>query len=48
MAEFEWQGEDRKYGHVLFFNTVAPAPFLVVALATLGTGENFLISKGHL
>ena len=38
------------YAHnfATFFHTVAPAPFLVVALATLGTGENFLISEGHL
>ena len=50
-AELEYQDEDREYTcryFVIFFRTVAPAPFLVVALATLGTGENFLISEGHL
>ena len=33
---------------MFFLFLVVPVPFLVVALATLGTGENFLISKGNL
>ena len=35
-------------GYTLYFHTVAPAPFLITALATLGTGNNYLISKGNL
>lgn len=29
-------------------NTAIPTPFLIIALCTLGSGENFLISKGNL
>ena len=28
--------------------TAVPAPFVVIALITLGTGQNFLISEGNL
>ena len=33
---------------VLLFSPVLPTPLIVIGLATLGSGHNYLISEGNL